>query len=246
MSSIEQSFVNNRLLAALSTESFARLQPHLEPVDLPLKTVLVHRDKPIEHVHFIESGLASIVATSTDGESVEVGHVGWDGMTGTPLLMATDQTPNRIFMQIAGHGLRVPTSDFQTTMYADTRMRDLLLRYTHSYEIQLSHSALANGRFNMNERLARWLLMCHDRIEGDDVLLTHEFLSLMLGVRRSGVTNAIHIIEGFGIIKATRGNIHIFDRERLEELAGGAYGTPEREYERLVGRPVRGSKFSST
>lgn len=116
---------------------------------------------------------------------------------------------------------------------------DLLLRYVHCCELQLAHSALANARYNMPERLARWLLMCHDRLQTDDLPLTHEFLSIMLGVRRSGVTNEIHILEGVHAIKATRGNIKIINRQKLEDIAGGSYGIPEREYEQYIGFPIR-------
>jgi CRP-like cAMP-binding protein len=103
--------------------------------------------------------------------------------------------------------------------------------------IQTSHSALANGRYTIQERLARWLLMCLDRMDGDDLPLTHEFLSLMLGVRRSGVTEALHVLEGVNIVKAGRGTIRVLNRERLEEIAGGCYGLPEAEYNKLIGKP---------
>jgi CRP-like cAMP-binding protein len=107
--------------------------------------------------------------------------------------------------------------------------------------LQLAHSALANARYNMPERLARWILMCHDRLQDDDLPLTHEFLGLMLGVRRSGVTDQIHILEGIRAIKATRGNIKVVDRPKLEDIAGGSYGVPEQEYEKHIGLPIRRS-----
>jgi CRP-like cAMP-binding protein len=110
--------------------------------------------------------------------------------------------------------------------------------FVHCCEVQLGHSALANGRYNMHERLARWLLVCHDRLDGEDLALTHEFLSVMLGVRRSGVTEQLHILEGLHAIKATRANIRIIDREKLEEVAGGWYGAPEAEYRRLIETPA--------
>jgi CRP-like cAMP-binding protein len=116
---------------------------------------------------------------------------------------------------------------------------DLLLKYVHCRELQLAHSALANARYTMLGRLARWLLMCHDRLRDSDLPLTHEFLSLMLGVRSAGVTHEIHILEGVHAIKATRGNIRILDSRKLEDMAGGSYGVPEHEYERLIGIPIR-------
>jgi CRP-like cAMP-binding protein len=115
----------------------------------------------------------------------------------------------------------------------------LLCSITYCAELQLAHSALANARYNIPERLARWLLMSHDRLEGNDLPLTHEFLALMLGVRRSGVTGELHVLEGSHAIRATRGNVHIRDRSKLEDIAGGCYGLPEREYERLLGFSFR-------
>ena len=235
MPAAEQSSLRNHLLRRLSPRVFAALQPLLHPVDLALRDVLVEPDRPTSDVFFLEGGLASLVASSIDGEQVEVGHVGREGMTGTHLLLGTDRTPNMAFMQVGGRALRLSAADLLRSVDAEPMLRDLLLRYIHSYEIQLSHSVLANGRYSINERLARWLLMCHDRNGGDDLFLTHEFLSLMLGVRRSGVTNELHVIEGIGAIKATRGHIRVLDRARLEEIAGGCYGLPEREYERLIG-----------
>jgi CRP-like cAMP-binding protein len=116
-------------------------------------------------------------------------------------------------------------------------LKALLLRWVHVSMIQTAQSALANGRYTIQERLARWLLMCHDRMDGDDLPLTHEFLSLMLGVRRSGVTEALHVLEGVDIVKAGRGTIRVLNRERLEEIAGGCYGLPEAEYNKLIGKP---------
>ena len=241
-----KSEVRNRLLKMLPPEAFEALQPHMAQVNLALKQVLVETNKPNDHVYFIESGLASVVAASSDGETVEVGHVGREGMAGYHVLLMTPTSTHRTFMQSVGSAIEVPVAPFMTALDEHRKMRNLLLRYVHSCEVQLGHSALANARYNMHERLARWLLMCHDRLDGDELALTHEFLSLMLGVRRSGVTEQLHVLEGLHAIKATRGNIRIIDREKLEDMAGGCYGAPEAEYERLIetqvdhdfGRPV--------
>jgi CRP-like cAMP-binding protein len=196
---------------------------------------------PTDSVYFLEAGLASLVATNSDDESVEVGHIGYEGMAGIHLLLKVEQTPNRTFMQVAGRGIKVPTAALLAAVDEVPSARDLLLRYTHCCELQLAQSALANARYNMSERLARWILMCHDRLLDNDLPLTHEFLSLMLGVRRSGVTNEIHILEGAHAIKATRGNIRVLDRQKLEDMAAGSYGIAEQEYERYVGFPIRRS-----
>jgi CRP-like cAMP-binding protein len=226
--------IQNRLIKAMPALCFAAFADQLEPVDLPLGHVLVEPDLPTRTVFFLEGGLGSIVATASDGERIEVGHIGYEGMSGAHLLLKTRRTPNKTFMQAAGSGFALPVNVLEQVLRQHQTASDLLLRYVQSCELQLAHSALANARYEMPQRLARWLLMCHDRLRDRDLPLTHEFLSLMLGVRRSGVTDQIHVIEGLGIIKATRGNIRMLDRARLEELAGGSYGIPEREYERLI------------
>lgn len=234
-----QSSVRNRLLAAAPAESFVRLAPHLQPVDLPVRRLLVEEQAPVRDVHFIESGLASMVAASRDGvERIEVGHIGPEGMTGFSVLHGVDHSPHRTFMQTNGAALRISANILKEIAVQDDALRQLLLRYIHCYEVQLSHSALANGRYNINERLARWLLMSQDRLESDDLPLTHEFLALMLGVRRSGVTNEIHVLEGAHLIRATRGRIQILDRGGLETIAAGCYGIPEEEYDRLIPGPA--------
>ncbi len=233
-----QSEVRNRLLKALPPQAFDALRLHMELVELSLRQDLVEAGKPNAFVYFMESGLASVVAESSDGESVEIGHVGREGMAGYHVMLMTPTSSHRTFMQSAGSAIRVPVAAFMGTLEEHLSIRNLLLRYIHCCEVQLGHSALANGRYSMHERLARWLLMCHDRLDGDDLALTHEFLSLMLGVRRSGVTEQLHILEGLHVVKATRGNIRIIDREKLEEVAGGCYGAPEAEYRRLIETPA--------
>lgn len=231
----DQTRLNNRLLSLLPPDAFEMLSPHLENVDLPIKRSLVDSNQATKFVCFIESGFASVVATSTDEESVEVGHVGREGMTGYHVLLDVDLTPDKTFMQASGSGFLLPVSQLASMTEAFPSAHKMLLRYVHCCELQLAHSALANARYNISERLARWLLMCHDRLESDDLPLTHELLALMLGVRRSGVTGELHVLEGAHAIRATRGNVHVRDRQKLEEIAGGSYGLPEREYERLLG-----------
>ncbi|MBY3413114.1 Crp/Fnr family transcriptional regulator [Rhizobium laguerreae] len=233
MTELLQRQVKNRLLRRFPEDAFRRLAPLLEQVDLPVKRSLVRPRKPIEHVCFIESGLASMVAESADGKSVEIRHIGREGIAGYPVLLGVDRTPNKTFMQVPGHGFQVATEDF-LPMLDHPEVRQLLLRYVHTCELQLAHSALAAAKFNVHQRLARWLLMCHDRIDGNHLPLTHEFLALMLGIRRAGVTNELHILEGMHAIKSTRGNVRILDRNKLLEIAGGCYGVPEQEYERLI------------
>ncbi len=235
MPDLPQSSVRNRLLAGLSREDFHLLQPHLEPVTLDRGDVLVTPDEPIEHVTFIEAGVTSVVANTEGGRRIEIGLTGWDGLAGTPVLLGVDRTPHENFMQVAGSGLRIGADVLKQALQHSPSLHDLLLRYVQVFTIQTSHTALSNGSHKIEERLARWLLMCHDRLDGDDLPLTHEFIAIMLAVRRAGVTEALNILEERGVIRARRGNIVVLDRAGLEAAAGDSYGVPEAEYRRLIG-----------
>ncbi|EJZ18526.1 Crp/Fnr family transcriptional regulator (plasmid) [Rhizobium sp. Pop5] len=233
MPRITQTGITNRLLRLLPGEAFEHIASDLKHVELPLGRPLVEANKVIECVYFIESGLASMVAVSSDGKRTEVGQIGYEGMTGYPVLLGTDRTPNQIFMQVSGYGLVLSTSRFHS-LVANSEAHLIFLRYVHTRELQLANSALAAARYSLHQRLARWLLMCHDRLVVDDMPLTHETLSSMLGVRRSGVTDQLHILEGMRAIKSTRGNVRILNRQILIDVAGASYGAPEVEYERLL------------
>ncbi len=235
MTRIEQAGVNNRLLTSLSTSDFELLQPQLESLKLELNAVVVPANKPIEHAYFLDSGIVSVVASRADARIIEVGIYGREGMGGFPLLLHSDQSPHDQYMQLPGAGYRIKTAPFLDATDRSEALRRLLLRYVHSFTTQTAQTALANSGNKIDERLARWLLMCHDRIDGDVLSLTHKFLSMMLGVRRAGVTDTIHILEGRGLIQAKRGEITIRARDRLELLAGASYGLPEAEYRRLIG-----------
>ena len=189
----------------------------------------------VEHVFFIEKGMVSVVAEKADGRSIEVGVYGRDGVSGTPLLLGSDQTPHHHYMQIGGSGFRMETAVFRRLVAESPALHVILLKFVHVFMTQTAQSALVNGSSVVEERLARWVLMCRDRLDADEFAITHDFLSMMLGVRRSSVTDALHLLEGSQLIKATRGNIRILDRNRLEHAAGASYGVPEAEYRRLIG-----------
>jgi CRP-like cAMP-binding protein len=227
--------VTNRILSRLPPEDFRLIEAALEPVDLPVRFQLERRNRVIEHVYFFESGLASVVANGSGDGSVEVGLIGREGMSGLAVVMAADRTPNETFMQVAGKGLRIAAPALNRAMEQSASLRRALLRYGHAFFVQTAYTAMANGRSKLEERLARWLLMAHDRIDGDELALTHEFLALMLGVRRPGVTVALNLLESSGLIQAGRGRIAIIDREGLEKSSNGAYGPPEAEFHRLFG-----------
>jgi CRP-like cAMP-binding protein len=234
---VNQSAFNtcNRLLRALSPEDFALLAPYLTLATLELRQSVERPNIPIEHCYFVESGIVSVVANSTRDRSAEVGLVGREGMTGLAIVMGDDRSPNDTYVQIAATGHRLPADRLREAMAASPALQKRLLRYAQAFLIQTVQTALANGTAKIEERLSRWILMSHDRIGHNDLPLTHEFLSIMLAVRRPGVTDALHQLEGRGMIRATRGQITVIDRAGLIRVADGSYGVPEAEYERLLG-----------
>jgi CRP-like cAMP-binding protein len=222
----------NRLLSRLSPEDLGVLWPHLEAVELPVRKQLESRNTAIETIYFIEHGFASVVANGT-GRSIEVGLIGREGMTGLAIIMGSDRSPHETFMQVGGDGQRISAGKLRQLTEENPILHRSLLRYGYAFVIQTAQTALANGRSKVEERLARWLLMANDRLDGDRVPLTHEFLSVMLGVRRPGVTLALSMLEKDGLIQAKRGTIVIVDRTRLRKISKGAYGAAEAEFNRL-------------
>lgn len=223
----------NELLAALAPQDQALLAPHLEPAEFHLRDVLVEAGQVITHVYFPRSGMSSILTDTAEGR-IEVGIVGREGLIGLPILLGVDRGPHRHYVQGAGEALRIPSEALRRFMGQSPTLQAFLLRYVQTFLVQTAQTAFVNATHTLETRLARWVLMTHDRTDGDELVLTHEFLSLMLGVRRAGVTVATHILEGNGLIKATRGRITVLDRARLEELASDAYGMPEAEYARIM------------
>ncbi len=159
--------------------------------------------------------------------------VGHEGFVGVPLLLGADRSPHVAMIQAEGTGLRIATPKLQEALQVSPALRAVLGRYVQSLIVQVGQTVYANADANLEARLARWILMTNDRLKREELTLTHDFLSLMLSVRRPGVTTAIHILEGAGMIRAKRGRITVLDREKLMELAGDTYGPAEAEYERL-------------
>ena len=225
----------NRLLRALGPDDVNLLAAHLEPVSLKRGDVMNHPNERIEHVYFPVDCVGSVVAVTREGRRIEVGIFGRDGMSGPSVLLRSDRSPHESFVQIPGAALRMDADKLTDATRQSRPLHQLLLRYVEAFQVQVAHTALSHGSYTIEERLARWLLMCQDRLDGDDLPLVHEFLALMLGVRRSGVTLALQILEGARVIHAKRGVITVRDRAKLLEIAGGSYGVPEAEYRRLIG-----------
>lgn len=228
--------VYNRLLKTLGTEGLLQLMSRMEPVELRAGHQLVAAGAPISHLCFIETGLASTVVHDDGGKRIETVLVGREGITGWPVLLGAETTPDETVMRVGGRGFLIPAVDVQRQLEKDARLRELLLGYINICMLQVGQLVLANGQYSLRERLARWLLMCHDRLDTDDLPITHEFLSTVLGVRRPGITNELHVLEGIHAIRASRGNVRIINRAILEDVAGMTYGVPEKEYERLMTR----------
>lgn len=221
----------NSLLRSLDSDSLNLLRPHLSAVDLPVEFELENpRDVP-QWAYFIEKGIAGSVVS---GREVEVGLIGPEGMTGLSIALHTDRPVSRVDMQIAGEGFRIPRDRFRELLENCRSLQDLVLRYAHTLLAQTSSTVASNAKDVIPVRLARWLLMVADRIGDDGMRVSHDYLSKLLGVRRAGVTDALHVLEGEHLIKAERLNISIRDRSQLEARAGKAYGLAEAEYARLI------------
>ena len=233
MSLIEQSAVRNRLLKRLSPDDFALLQPHLRPMATEMRQGLIEPYLPVRDLFFPETGYASI--TTAGLGKIEVGIIGPEGVVGaTPVLLGSDRTPYDHFVQNAGEMLAIGAPEILAATEISPALRRLLLRFVQTLLIQTAQTAFANASYNIEVRLTRWLLMCHDRVIGDDIAVTHDFLSYMLGVQRTTVTLALQLLEGNRLIRARRGRIVVLDRAGLLAVAGGSYGVPEAEYARLI------------
>jgi CRP-like cAMP-binding protein len=228
----------NHLLSLLSDAGRASLVG-LERVPLEPRQVLESPGQPISSVYFVASGLVSLVGRSWPNHQIEVGMIGSEGMTGTAVVLGDDRSVNECIVQAAGEGWRIPAPDLRAAMARNPALTEHLLRYVHAFMMQITQTALANGRGRLAERLARCILMWLDRTREDGLAVTHEFLSLLLGVRRSGVTVALHMLESRSLIRASRTVIRVLDREGLQAAANGLYGVAEAEYDRLMG-PVHG------
>ncbi len=231
---ISQSSVENRLLALLPKADFDLLAPSLELLDLPAKKILHEPNEMVEHAYFPVAGICSVIAENAEGVRSETGVIGKEGFIGIPIVLFAGSTPAQVVVQVDGRGLRMARQDLQTAMIKSPALLSMLLRFTHIFSVQTSQTAVANNHYTINQRLARWLLMCQDRTNSSGFTMTHDFISIMLAVRRSGVTEALNLMEGQGIVRTTRAHISIVKRALLEELAGGAYGVPEQEYRRLI------------
>jgi CRP-like cAMP-binding protein len=199
----------------------------------------------MEHVYFLEDGIASIVSAHEEGRPVEIGIHGREGMSGVPVVLGAQRSPHASMIQVGDAPVqRIASEKLIEACAASPGLTQLLLRFAHTLSVQTALTAAANATYDLSERCARWLLMCNDRLESDMIELTHDFLSMMLAVRRSGVTVTLHSLQATGAIRTSRGVITISNRSRLEEIAGDCYGQAEAEYRRLIA-PFGGTQIAA-
>ena len=215
--------IKNRLLAALPNNEYTRLQPHLESVQLSNRQSLCEVGDFIRHAYFLNSGMVSLLALTQSGATVEIAMVGNEGMLGIPAILGTHKTPYQIMVQLPAEGMRIKTSVIRAEFKRGGVLQDLLLNYTHALFSQITQSAVCNRFHTVEKRLCRWLLIAHDRVQGDTFHLTQEIISYMLGTPRTGVTMAAGTLQEAGLIRYKRGKITIIDRRGLEEASCECY-----------------------
>jgi CRP-like cAMP-binding protein len=227
--------VGNWLLDALSEEDYGRLLSDLQPVSFALGEVIYESGGQMGHVYFPTTFHASLLYTMINGATAEMGLVGNEGVLGVALFMGGDTTPNRAVVQGSGEALRLPEKMMRLEFSRGGEFQHLLLRYTQGLLTQISQTAVCNRLHTVEQRLCRWLLMTHDRTRSDQLQMTQEFISHMLGVRREGVTHAAQVLQQHGLISYARAHIKIRDRLKLEKHVCECYQVVRNEHQRLFG-----------
>lgn len=227
--------VENRLLAALPTDEYERLHPRLQPVLFSLGEVVYEFGGHLDYVFFPTTSIVSLLYTMENGTSAEMGLTGNDGVVGIALFMGGGTMPNRAVVQSAGSALRMKANVLQDEFARGGKFQQLLLRYTQALITQISQTAVCNRLHSVEQQLCRWLLLSHDRVKADELIMTQELIADMLGVRREGVTVAAGRLQDSGAISYVRGHIKILDRQKLEETVCECYRVVRDEFVRLLG-----------
>lgn len=227
--------VENHLLATLPGEVYERLAPHLQPISFALGGVVYESSEQMKHLYFPTTCIVSLLYSMSNGATAEMGLVGNDGVVGIALFMGGNTVPNRAVVQVAGDALKVPAPIIQAEFKLGGPCQIALLRYTQALMTQISQTAVCNRLHLVEQRLCRWLLLCHDRMPSDKIRLTQEYIANMLGVRREGVTNAAGHLQAAGLIRYVRGHITILNRQGLEKASCECYQVVKTEFDRLLG-----------
>ncbi|MDH3377264.1 MAG: Crp/Fnr family transcriptional regulator [Gammaproteobacteria bacterium] len=225
---------HNRLLAALPADVYKRLEPDMESVSLALGTVIYEANDTLSHVYFPTTAIVSLLYMMENGTSAEMGVVGYDGVVGIAVFMGGDTTPNRAVVQSAGNAIRLELKHFREEFRRVGELHRLLLLYTQALLTQMSQTAVCNRLHSVEQQLCRWLLLSHDRLESNELVMTQELIANMLGVRREGVSVAAHRLRQAGLIHYKRGHITIADRPGLESTVCECYQVVKTETDRLL------------
>ncbi len=228
----------NHLLAALPDDEFARLKPDLEPVSLPLGKVIYESGEQLDYIYFPTTAIISLLYIMENGSTAEIGMAGNDGLVGVALFMGGSTTPSRAVVQSAGNAFRLRSKTLQTAFGFGGVFQKILLRYTQSLMTQISQIAVCNRLHSVEQQLCRWLLTNHDLLQTNKLIMTHDLIANMLGVRREGVSIAAGHLQKQGLIKYVRGTITMLDRQGLEAAACECYKVVKDEYDRLLGKYV--------
>jgi CRP-like cAMP-binding protein len=225
----------NRLLSLLSDDDYERLRPHLSQAVLEYRKSLYEASRPIAHVYFPVEGVASLVITTTEGASAEVGTIGREGMVGLPVCLGDHDAPSSVYVQVPGTALRMDADIFRCELERSPTLKLTMLRYAHAFFNLVAQSAACAHLHRVEQRCCRWLLMTCDRMPPGDFLLTHEFLGMMLGVRRTTVTDVMGALQKAGLIRYRRGHVTILDHKALRQRACECYDISRLEFDRLLG-----------
>jgi len=231
----------NHLLAALSADDFERVSPRLKLVPMPLGRVLYESGDVMRHVYFPTDCIVSLLYVMEDGASAEISVVGNEGLIGIALFMGGETTPSRAIVQSAGHAYRLIGRELKEEFHRNGQMQLLLLRYTQALITQMAQTAVCNRHHSVDQQLCRWLLLSLDRLSSNKLTMTQELIANMLGVRREGVTEAAGKLQKLGVIRYSRGQITVLDREKMEQLCCECYAVVRKETDRLLVRPWVGA-----
>lgn len=237
----DQREIGNVLLRRLEPRDYEALRPHLKRVPLAVNSDLARAGNPIETVCFLECAVAGFLDVADEGRRVTVGLVGREGCAGWPLSLGFERWPYDVSVRAEnGTALRIGASELRAATERSAGLRTALLRFAGVFAVQMGQTIVSNATHSVERRTARWILLYRDRVLAEEIMITHEELGLMLGVRRSSITDAIHVLEGEGAIRTSRGRVVVRDRSRLEALAAQTYGFAEAEYRRLLGTDAAG------
>jgi len=240
MSAIQQSAVRNGLLAILPPENFAALAPNLRPVELEFRQALYEPGQRIRSAYFLERGMISQIAPLEEGHNVEVGIIGREGLAGVSVILGGERATTEAMVQMEGSALRIGVEELHAAFDQMAPLRRVLLRYVQASHLQIAQTAACNARHKVDERLARWLLMAHDRAEQDEFPMTHEFLALMLAARRASISVAASVLQKAGVISYTHGHMAVHDRAGLEAASCECYAIVREQCDVLLGGGASG------